>query len=147
MTENYECDTENALNFKDSSTNSSTISSTNSSSDPPMDIGRIGLHIVKKKVRPEKDILDKIDNLENGGKDNIKRTDKKKKKNLNKRCNFDECNKKFGLSPFNCKCGLKFCAMHRLSFEHNCEFDFKNEGKDRLSNQLVPVIASKIKKI
>jgi predicted nucleic acid binding AN1-type Zn finger protein len=78
-------------------------------------------------------------------KDTIKET--KKDKDLNKRCNFSECNKKLKLSNYDCKCGFKFCTVHRYSFTHDCPYDHKNDERKQLSTQMVQVVASKINKI
>ena len=43
-------------------------------------------------------------------------------------CNF--CQKKLKLvSTFKCKCGFNFCKLHRLPEQHECTYDYKNEGK------------------
>lgn len=63
----------------------------------------------------------------------------KKKKN---RCPV--CNKKMGLMPFECKCGKKFCILHKDPESHNCTYDFKGKSKERLTEQLVKVVADKV---
>ena len=54
------------------------------------------------------------------------------------------CNKKLGLMPFECKCGLKFCALHRAPESHNCTYDFKSEGCKKLEETLVKVVNEKV---
>ena len=54
------------------------------------------------------------------------------------------CRKKLGLMPFECKCGLKFCALHRAPETHNCTYDYKSEGCKKLEERLVKVCAEKI---
>ena len=61
------------------------------------------------------------------------------------RCNCDGCRRKLALSDFPCgKCKIRFCLHHRLPEIHNCTHDFKKEGKDLLTKQLVPAIAKKV---
>lgn len=69
------------------------------------------------------------------------------KKDLSTRCNHELCNVRFGILPFECKCGLKFCGKHRHSYEHNCTYDYKKENIDVLKKNLVEVKSDKIKKI
>ena len=46
--------------------------------------------------------------------------------------------------PFECKCGLKFCALHRAPESHNCTYDFKSEGCKKLEETLVKVVNEKV---
>jgi len=51
-----------------------------------------------------------------------------------KRC--AECDKKLKLvSTHTCRCELNFCAKHRYAEEHNCTFDYRQNGKELLSEQ------------
>ena len=43
------------------------------------------------------------------------------------------CNKKIGLLGFKCRCEYFFCAEHRYSDKHECEFDYKALGKQQLT--------------
>lgn len=66
-------------------------------------------------------------------------------KNPPKRCQYDTCKCKLGLTSFGCKCGLYFCEKHRYSEEHSCTFDYKEEQKKELLKHMSsPVIAQKI---
>jgi len=49
------------------------------------------------------------------------------------------CRKKLGLLAFTCRCEGEFCAAHRPPEEHSCTFDFKAEGKAKLT-QANPVV-------
>lgn len=69
----------------------------------------------------------------------------KPKKKKKPRCPV--CNKKLGLLPYTCKCGLDFCVGHIQPELHNCTYDHKSDGKDSLSEKLVKVVASKVEKI
>lgn len=47
-----------------------------------------------------------------------------------------ECEKKIGLTGFQCKCGYLFCAKHRYAEEHACSFDFASHGRELLAQQI-----------
>lgn len=59
-----------------------------------------------------------------------------------KRCDYFCCKKKLGLVRYKCRCGGEFCTKHRLSEQHECNYDYK-----LLIEQKQPVIAPKIQKI
>jgi hypothetical protein len=52
--------------------------------------------------------------------DNKSSSKKKRKKNLNKRCNFLGCKKKLLISNLSCSCNKRFCSEHRIKTSHNC---------------------------
>jgi hypothetical protein len=52
------------------------------------------------------------------------------------------CNRKIGLTGFQCKCEFFFCSEHRYSDKHECSFDFKAQGK-KLLTKANPIIAPK----
>ena len=66
---------------------------------------------------------------------------KKKQINTN-RC--WTCNKKIGLTGFQCKCEYYFCSEHRYSDKHECAFDFKALGKQQLASANPKVAPSKL---
>ena len=68
-----------------------------------------------------------------------------KKRTKKKRCPV--CNKKLKLVNFKCKCDKIFCALHRMPEQHNCLYDFKTEGRDRIRKDNPRVVAEKIRKI
>lgn len=74
----------------------------------------------------------------------IKVSQKRKKKN---RCNFEGCNKKLTITSFECQCLKKFCPIHRLPENHECTFDYVNDGKEKIKKNNPIVINSKINKI
>ena len=47
-----------------------------------------------------------------------------------------ECKKRIGLLGFQCKCGYKYCGLHRYPEEHQCDFDYKKDQHKQLSDQL-----------
>merc|ERR1711907_76071 len=74
-------------------------------------------------------------------------TVKKKKKKKEGRCPVEGCKKKIGLTGFECRCGLLFCAIHRYSDAHACTFDYKALARDQISAANPIVAASKFNKI
>ncbi|KAL2920515.1 Zinc finger A20 and AN1 domain-containing stress-associated protein 1 [Bienertia sinuspersici] len=56
-----------------------------------------------------------------------------KKKTVN-RCNA--CNKRVGLTGFECRCGGLYCGSHRYPEEHCCSFDHKGVKREALSKEL-----------
>lgn len=65
----------------------------------------------------------------------------KKKKT---RCNFIECKTKIGLLGIECKCGFKFCGIHRYAEAHHCTFDFKKHDRKILEKRNPQVVADKL---
>jgi len=61
------------------------------------------------------------------------------------KCKFDSCGKKISsFSTTECVCGLKFCSMHRQTFDHNCSH--LNNKKKQMQHKLQkenPVIQTK----
>ncbi|MED6168826.1 Zinc finger A20 and AN1 domain-containing stress-associated protein 8 [Stylosanthes scabra] len=62
-----------------------------------------------------------------------------------KRCS--SCNKRVGLTGFNCRCGSLFCSVHRYSDKHNCPFDYRIAGQDAIAKANPIVKAEKLDKI
>lgn len=60
------------------------------------------------------------------------------------RCEFNNCNKKIGLSAFVCKCKSYYCAAHRPDMAHNCSFDYRTAYMKSLSTSLVKVNSVKL---
>jgi hypothetical protein len=69
---------------------------------------------------------------------------KRRKKN---RCPVDGCRKRLGLLDLTCKCEQKFCMKHRRPEEHNCNYDFKSEGRKKLAKDNKIVSGKKVEKI
>ncbi|KAK6936356.1 Zinc finger, AN1-type [Dillenia turbinata] len=42
------------------------------------------------------------------------------------------CNKRVGLTGFQCRCGGVFCGLHRYPEEHSCGFDHKANARKNL---------------
>ncbi|XP_062084004.1 zinc finger A20 and AN1 domain-containing stress-associated protein 8 [Humulus lupulus] len=62
-----------------------------------------------------------------------------------KRCT--SCNKRVGLTGFNCRCGNLFCAVHRYSDKHNCPYDYRTAAQNAIANANPTVKAEKLDKI
>ncbi|KAF6144983.1 hypothetical protein GIB67_013336 [Kingdonia uniflora] len=54
------------------------------------------------------------------------------------------CNKRVGLTGFQCKCGSTFCSMHRYPEKHECGFNFKAVGREAISKANPVVKADKL---
>merc|ERR1712244_177123 len=57
------------------------------------------------------------------------------------------CKKKLGLTGFSCRCGGLFCAVHRYSDKHECNFDYKAMGEKEISEANPLIVAAKVAKI
>lgn len=68
----------------------------------------------------------------------------KKKRN---RCTWPSCNKKLGLTGFDCRCGGQFCPTHRYANEHNCTFDYKEHGQNEIRKNMPVVQAERVRRI
>ncbi|KAL1822827.1 hypothetical protein ACET3Z_009605 [Daucus carota] len=66
-------------------------------------------------------------------KDHVVVDDSSVSKNKPSRCLC--CKKKVGLLAFACRCGGKFCSMHRYPEEHKCPFDYKTSGRVALARE------------
>ncbi|EEF48869.1 zinc finger A20 and AN1 domain-containing stress-associated protein 8 [Ricinus communis] len=61
------------------------------------------------------------------------------------RCNA--CKKRVGLTGFKCRCGNLFCASHRYSDKHDCQFDYRNAAREAIAKANPIVRAEKLDKI
>ena len=57
------------------------------------------------------------------------------------------CTKKTGLLGYQCKCSHNYCKNHRLPEDHDCSYDFRSEGRERLAEANPLVRAEKVQKI
>jgi predicted nucleic acid binding AN1-type Zn finger protein len=62
-----------------------------------------------------------------------------------KRCTT--CNKRVGLTGFDCRCGQLFCAVHRYSEKHDCSYDYRTAGREAIAKANPVVKAQKLDKI
>eukprot|EP00829_Urostomides_striatus_P018284 TRINITY_DN6574_c0_g1_i1.p2 TRINITY_DN6574_c0_g1~~TRINITY_DN6574_c0_g1_i1.p2 ORF type:complete len:156 (+),score=23.36 TRINITY_DN6574_c0_g1_i1:64-531(+) len=61
---------------------------------------------------------------------NIQQVSVPQKKEQTQRC--WKCNVRVGFLGFQCKCMHSFCTKHRHFDDHQCTFDFKSEGKNKI---------------
>jgi hypothetical protein len=60
----------------------------------------------------------------------------------------EKCNKKLGMIEYKCKCGNNYCITHLHSEEHNCSFNYKEEGMNELKKRIdVGSLDTKIERI
>ncbi|CAN8247126.1 unnamed protein product [Cochlearia groenlandica] len=57
------------------------------------------------------------------------------------------CRKRVGITGFRCRCGFVFCGTHRYAEQHECSFDFKRIGKEKIAKANPIVKADKLEKI
>ncbi|CAH8337659.1 unnamed protein product [Eruca vesicaria subsp. sativa] len=57
------------------------------------------------------------------------------------------CRRRVGITGFRCRCGFVFCGSHRYAEQHECTFDFKRVGKEKIAKANPIVKAEKLKKI
>jgi hypothetical protein len=57
------------------------------------------------------------------------------------------CNKKIGLTGFECKCGLFYCGVHRSENAHDCKFNFAAVVNLQLVASLPLIAADKVIKL
>ncbi len=56
------------------------------------------------------------------------------------------CNKRLALLPFKCKCGVVTCVKHKWP-EHECTFDYRAEGLERLKKDNPRIASEKLVRI
>lgn len=57
------------------------------------------------------------------------------------------CEKKIGLLGFGCKCGYKFCGLHRVPETHHCQIDYKRTDRKKLEAANPKLESQKLNKI
>lgn len=72
-------------------------------------------------------------------------SDEAKPKGGPKRCT--SCNKRVGLTGFNCRCGNLFCAVHRYSDKHDCPYDYRTAAQNAIAKANPVVKAEKLDKL
>tara|TARA_B100000401_G_scaffold244797_1_gene166029 strand:- start:2517 stop:2714 length:198 start_codon:yes stop_codon:yes gene_type:complete len=55
--------------------------------------------------------------------------------------------KKRDLMNMKCRCGKTTCMTHRFPDDHNCEFDYKSDGKKQLEKENPSITQKKIEVI
>ena len=67
----------------------------------------------------------------------------KPKKN---RCAAPNCSRRLALTDFDCRCGTRYCAEHRVPEAHACTFDFRAAARGALATQLNRVVGDKLER-
>ncbi|KAF4353919.1 hypothetical protein CsatB_018586 [Cannabis sativa] len=57
------------------------------------------------------------------------------------------CRRKVGLTGFRCRCGELFCAEHRYTDRHDCNYDYKTAGREAIARENPVVKAAKIVRV
>uniref|UniRef100_A0A1I7YZX9 AN1-type zinc finger protein 6 n=1 Tax=Steinernema glaseri TaxID=37863 RepID=A0A1I7YZX9_9BILA len=57
------------------------------------------------------------------------------------------CNKRVGLTGFQCRCGGMYCSSHRYDTAHDCTFDYKSMEREEIRKNNPIVAAQKIQRI
>jgi len=57
------------------------------------------------------------------------------------------CKKKTRLMSFTCRCNLNFCIKHRYPEDHDCPFDHKGIGQQKLQEKNPVIAHAKLEKI
>ncbi|XP_068659033.1 zinc finger A20 and AN1 domain-containing stress-associated protein 4-like [Aristolochia californica] len=57
------------------------------------------------------------------------------------------CQKRVGLTGFQCRCGPTFCKLHRYPEQHGCTFDYKAAAREAIAKANPVVIAEKLEKV
>ena len=64
------------------------------------------------------------------------------------KCLYCKKRKISSLFSYDCKCGLdKLCQYCKMPEDHQCKFDFKEEGRKKLEKDNPNIIATKLNKI
>lgn len=120
--------------------------------------GNIGTHAQRDEQLSNANQLDNQSNsanLESGSvteqlgtassESSLSTQDKEGLKKPKNRCHV--CNKRVGLTGFECRCGGLYCGEHRYDTAHNCTFDYKTTGREELRKSNPQVISDKIQRI
>ncbi|XP_044760625.1 uncharacterized protein LOC123318024 isoform X2 [Coccinella septempunctata] len=58
------------------------------------------------------------------------------------------CNRRLNIvNRFDCRCGKIYCPQHRYAESHNCNFDYREKGRETITKQNPRIVGEKIKKI
>lgn len=98
----------------------------------------------KEKEKIQESPVESTANFEGNQGESIKPTEFPAKQPAN-RCG--SCQKRVGLTGFNCRCGQTFCSLHRYSDKHNCPFDYRKAGQDAIERANPVIKPDKIDQI
>ena len=76
---------------------------------------------------------------------NIEINNTKMQKKTKKKCMYVSAKKhKIGVMLYECLCSKKFCSLHRLSHQHECDFNYQEHSKVKLKENNPKVVAEKV---
>lgn len=75
-------------------------------------------------------------------KNEIKKVEKTEPKKKKKKCKH--CSKRIKGMEYECRCGKKFCINCLSPETHNCQFNYKQNGKNILEKKLERVVNAKV---
>ena len=75
-------------------------------------------------------------------KNEIKKVEKIEPKKKKNKCKH--CSKKIKGMEYECRCGKKFCINCLSPETHNCQFNYKQNGKNILEKKLEKVVNAKV---
>lgn len=103
----------------------------NSQNKEPKNLDTKQIFMITSKNINNDITVDYIKNIDNDNKKQSCEKKKKKKKKSKKRCCHKDCNKKLTITAIECKCKKKFCGLHRLPHQHECDY-IEHVSKDEL---------------
>jgi len=92
---------------------------------------------VKKEKQEAEKTKEEEDKKAEGGGDVSPKVEEKPRPEQTDKTKCWICNKKVGLTGFDCRCGYVFCAKHRYAEDHNCDFDHQQRGREILAKNAV----------
>lgn len=68
------------------------------------------------------------------------------KKDINL-CAYKECNKKIKITDYPCKCKNYYCRLHKLSENHECTYDYRENWLKSKKIDDLKCVSNKMQKI
>lgn len=118
------------------------VETTNTELEVEVAVPEVKAEVIKEVIAEEVSTTDGACAVSAEKEDEKEPKESKKKKN---RCAV--CKKKLGLTGFSCRCGGLFCAIHRYTDKHECNFDYKAMGEKEISEANPLIVAAKVAKI
>lgn len=69
---------------------------------------------------------------------------KTKTDKVEKRCNHEGCKKKLVLSDRECRCGKRFCMLHKFYEDHKCSYNYREASDTVLKKQLEACVGDRL---
>lgn len=84
------------------------------------------------QASPSKKLKNDVSLTDNNISSETSKTSKKTSSNKPKKRRCLICKCKIGLTGFDCRCGGLFCSTHRYADAHSCNFDYKEDGREKI---------------